>query len=173
MFDIQMDSSEMAISLQRTIKRTISRVRQSWHRRLRGHPTVWRRSTAKSVVKIGKIGEASFGCDGRNFTVMPLRVAQQRGRPLQTSLQHVMRKAFGPNSVLGFALAGGGTNWTLAQSLCWLHRQRCGSPAELGIGFGRRQAFITPFWSFDAKFDGEFSGSAQTYAGTGTLRYAW
>jgi uncharacterized protein with beta-barrel porin domain len=33
--------------------------------------------------------------------------------------------------------------------------------------------FITPSWSFDAKFDGEFSGSAQTYAGTGTLRYAW
>ncbi len=33
--------------------------------------------------------------------------------------------------------------------------------------------FITPAWSFDAKFDGEFAGGSQTYAGTGTLRYAW
>jgi uncharacterized protein with beta-barrel porin domain len=28
-------------------------------------------------------------------------------------------------------------------------------------------------WSFAAKFDGEFASGAQTYAGTGTLRYAW
>ena len=27
-------------------------------------------------------------------------------------------------------------------------------------------------WSLAAKFDGEFGGHAQTYAGTGTLRYS-
>ena len=27
-------------------------------------------------------------------------------------------------------------------------------------------------WSLAAKFDGEFAGHAQTYAGTGTLRYS-
>ncbi len=35
------------------------------------------------------------------------------------------------------------------------------------------QLFLTANWSFEAKFDGEFASSAQTYAGTGTLRYAW
>jgi autotransporter-associated beta strand protein len=28
-------------------------------------------------------------------------------------------------------------------------------------------------WSVEAKFDGEFAGNAQTYAGTGTIRYFW
>ena len=32
---------------------------------------------------------------------------------------------------------------------------------------------ITRDWSLAAKFDGEFASGAQTYAGTGTLRYAW
>ena len=27
--------------------------------------------------------------------------------------------------------------------------------------------------SFGAKFDGEFAGRSQTYAGTGTVRYVW
>jgi uncharacterized protein with beta-barrel porin domain len=35
------------------------------------------------------------------------------------------------------------------------------------------QLFLTTSWSFEAKFDGEFASSAQTYAGTGTLRYTW
>jgi uncharacterized protein with beta-barrel porin domain len=35
------------------------------------------------------------------------------------------------------------------------------------------QLFLTTNWSFEAKFDGEFASSAQTYAGTGTLRYKW
>ena len=35
------------------------------------------------------------------------------------------------------------------------------------------QLFFTPNWSFEAKFDGEFSATSQTYAGTGTLRYTW
>jgi len=28
-------------------------------------------------------------------------------------------------------------------------------------------------WSLAAKFDGEFASEAQTYAGTGVLKYAW
>jgi uncharacterized protein with beta-barrel porin domain len=32
---------------------------------------------------------------------------------------------------------------------------------------------MTTNWSLLAKFDGEFAKSSQTYAGTGTLRYAW
>jgi outer membrane autotransporter protein len=35
------------------------------------------------------------------------------------------------------------------------------------------ELFITPRWTFLAKFDGEFAPGSQTYAGTGTLRYAW
>ena len=32
---------------------------------------------------------------------------------------------------------------------------------------------MTTHWSATAKFDGEFAGNSQTYAGTGTLRYTW
>jgi uncharacterized protein with beta-barrel porin domain len=32
---------------------------------------------------------------------------------------------------------------------------------------------MTTHWSALAKFDGEFAGNSQTYAGTGTLRYTW
>jgi hypothetical protein len=32
---------------------------------------------------------------------------------------------------------------------------------------------MTKAWSLAAKFDREFASRAQTYAGTGTLRYAW
>ncbi|MGC1776390.1 MAG: autotransporter outer membrane beta-barrel domain-containing protein [Xanthobacteraceae bacterium] len=35
------------------------------------------------------------------------------------------------------------------------------------------QLFFTANWSVEAKFNGEFASSAQTYAGTGTLRYSW
>jgi hypothetical protein len=35
------------------------------------------------------------------------------------------------------------------------------------------QPFLSPNWSVMAKFDGEFAGGSQTYAGTGTLRYTW
>ena len=35
------------------------------------------------------------------------------------------------------------------------------------------QLFLTSNWSVEAKFNGEFASSAQTYAGSGTLRYAW
>ena len=32
---------------------------------------------------------------------------------------------------------------------------------------------MTANWSLLGKFDGEFGTGAQTYAGTGTLRYIW
>ena len=32
---------------------------------------------------------------------------------------------------------------------------------------------MTTHCSALAKFDGEFAGNSQTYAGTGTLRYTW
>jgi len=32
---------------------------------------------------------------------------------------------------------------------------------------------VTPRWTLLGKFDGEFAGGAQTYAGSGTLRYQW
>jgi outer membrane autotransporter protein len=32
---------------------------------------------------------------------------------------------------------------------------------------------MTPNWSLMGKFDGQFGNGAQTYAGTGTLRYSW
>ena len=35
------------------------------------------------------------------------------------------------------------------------------------------QLFFTPSWSLEAKFDSEFASAAQTYSGTGTLRYTW
>ncbi|MFZ3312094.1 MAG: autotransporter domain-containing protein, partial [Xanthobacteraceae bacterium] len=35
------------------------------------------------------------------------------------------------------------------------------------------QLFLTANWSLEGKFDGDFASTAQTYAGTGTLRYSW
>jgi uncharacterized protein with beta-barrel porin domain len=35
------------------------------------------------------------------------------------------------------------------------------------------ELFLAPNWTLLAKFDGEFANGAQTYAGTGTLRYTW
>ncbi len=32
---------------------------------------------------------------------------------------------------------------------------------------------LTPQWTFLTKFDGQFASTAQTYAGSGTLRYSW
>ena len=35
------------------------------------------------------------------------------------------------------------------------------------------ELFLTPRWTLLAKFDAEFANGSQTYAGSGTLRYAW
>jgi uncharacterized protein with beta-barrel porin domain len=46
-------------------------------------------------------------------------------------------------------------------------------PQNSALASAGGQLFLTTNWSFEAKFDGEFASSAQTYAGTGTLKYSW
>ncbi|MGC1714725.1 MAG: autotransporter domain-containing protein [Xanthobacteraceae bacterium] len=46
-------------------------------------------------------------------------------------------------------------------------------PANSALLSAGGQLFFSPHWSVEAKFDSEFASSAQTYAGTGTLRYTW
>ena len=46
-------------------------------------------------------------------------------------------------------------------------------PPNSALTSASAQYFFTPALSFIAKFDGEFAPTAQTYAGTGTLRYTW
>jgi hypothetical protein len=46
-------------------------------------------------------------------------------------------------------------------------------PKNSALASAGAQLFITPQFSVLAKFDGEFARGAQSYAGSGTLRYAW
>jgi T5SS/PEP-CTERM-associated repeat protein/autotransporter-associated beta strand protein len=46
-------------------------------------------------------------------------------------------------------------------------------PHDSALTSAGAQLFFTPNWSLLAKFDGEFAQRSQTYAGSGTLRYAW
>jgi uncharacterized protein YhjY with autotransporter beta-barrel domain len=46
-------------------------------------------------------------------------------------------------------------------------------PADSALASVGAELRMTTRWSVLAKFDGEFARTAQTYAGTGTLRYAW
>jgi uncharacterized protein with beta-barrel porin domain len=46
-------------------------------------------------------------------------------------------------------------------------------PRDSALSSASAQYFFTPNWSLTAKFDGEFALAAQTYAGSGTLRYSW
>jgi outer membrane autotransporter protein len=46
-------------------------------------------------------------------------------------------------------------------------------PPDSALTSASAQYFFTPDLSFTAKFDGEFAPSAQTYAGSGTLKYTW
>jgi uncharacterized protein with beta-barrel porin domain len=46
-------------------------------------------------------------------------------------------------------------------------------PANSTLASAGAQVFFRPNWSFEAKFDGEFAKTAQTYGGSGTLRYVW
>jgi hypothetical protein len=43
---------------------------------------------------------------------------------------------------------------------------------RLALAYAGAQLRFANGWSLAAKFDGEFGGHAQTYAGTGTLRYS-
>jgi Autotransporter beta-domain len=46
-------------------------------------------------------------------------------------------------------------------------------PSDSALASVGAELHMTTHWSAAAKFDGEFAKSSQTYAGTGTLRYAW
>jgi len=46
-------------------------------------------------------------------------------------------------------------------------------PKNSALASAGAQYFLSPAWSFTAKFDGEFASGSQTYGGTGTLRYTW
>jgi uncharacterized protein with beta-barrel porin domain len=46
-------------------------------------------------------------------------------------------------------------------------------PHDSALTSAGAELFLTPRWTLLAKFDGEFAGNAQTYAGSGTLRYVW
>jgi uncharacterized protein with beta-barrel porin domain len=46
-------------------------------------------------------------------------------------------------------------------------------PKNSALASAGAQWYFAPNWSVEAKFDGEFASTAQTYSGTGTLRYSW
>jgi uncharacterized protein with beta-barrel porin domain len=46
-------------------------------------------------------------------------------------------------------------------------------PKNSALTTAGAELHLTQAWSLLAKFDGEFAKVSQTYAGTGTLRYAW
>jgi uncharacterized protein with beta-barrel porin domain len=46
-------------------------------------------------------------------------------------------------------------------------------PQNSALATAAAELHMTPNWSLQAKFDGEFAAGAQTFAGTGTLKYAW
>lgn len=48
-----------------------------------------------------------------------------------------------------------------------------GMPANSALTTLGAELYMTPQWSIEAKFDGDFANTAETYAGTGTLRYRW
>ena len=46
-------------------------------------------------------------------------------------------------------------------------------PKDSALATAAAELHINANWTAIAKFDGEFGGGSQTYAGTGTLRYTW
>jgi uncharacterized protein YhjY with autotransporter beta-barrel domain len=46
-------------------------------------------------------------------------------------------------------------------------------PTDTALASVGAELHVTARWSVLAKFDGEFAKNSQTYAGTGTVRYAW
>ena len=46
-------------------------------------------------------------------------------------------------------------------------------PKDSGLASASAELRVNENWSAGLKFDGEFAAGAHTYAGTGTLRYAW
>src|SRR6202035_2666408 len=48
-----------------------------------------------------------------------------------------------------------------------------GMPKDSALTSASATLQLTRNWSLEAKFDGEFASTSQTYAGTGTVRYVW
>jgi uncharacterized protein with beta-barrel porin domain len=46
-------------------------------------------------------------------------------------------------------------------------------PHDSALTTAAAEFHITTNWTAIAKFDGEFAPTAQTYSGTGTLKYSW
>ncbi len=46
-------------------------------------------------------------------------------------------------------------------------------PADSVLTGAGAELFLNSSWSLTAKFDGQFAGGYQSYAGTGTLSYKW
>ena len=46
-------------------------------------------------------------------------------------------------------------------------------PQNSALTSASAELHLTTNWTAIAKFDGEFAPTAQTYAGTGTLKYSW
>ena len=46
-------------------------------------------------------------------------------------------------------------------------------PTNSALTSASAELHLTANWTVIAKFDGEFAQTAQTYAGTGTLKYSW
>jgi uncharacterized protein with beta-barrel porin domain len=46
-------------------------------------------------------------------------------------------------------------------------------PKDSALATAEAELHVTANWSLLARFDGEFAGGSQTYAGTGTVRYRW
>ena len=46
-------------------------------------------------------------------------------------------------------------------------------PQNSALTTAAAELHLTSNWTAIAKFDGEFASGAQTYAGTGTLKYSW
>ena len=46
-------------------------------------------------------------------------------------------------------------------------------PKDSALASAEAELHVTSKWSLAARFDGQFASGSQTYAGTGTLRYAW
>jgi uncharacterized protein with beta-barrel porin domain len=47
------------------------------------------------------------------------------------------------------------------------------APADLALVSAGAELKFASNWSIGAKFDGEFSGRSQSYAGTGVIKRVW
>ena len=52
-------------------------------------------------------------------------------------------------------------------------RSECTPPKNAALATAAAELHLTANWTATAKLDGELASGGQTYAGTGTLRYAW